>query len=87
MRTALTRSVSDDMARCELTHVARLPIDHGVPVVGLEPSCTSVFRDELGNLLYGDEDGARLARQTFLLSELKFLGKASKSGEQPRDNR
>ena len=47
----------------------RDPIRRGVPVVGLEPSCVSVFRDEVGNLLYGDEDAMRLARQTFLLSE------------------
>ncbi|HUK36995.1 MAG TPA: (Fe-S)-binding protein, partial [Vicinamibacterales bacterium] len=44
-------------------------IRSGIPVVGLEPSCVSVFRDELGNLLYGNEDAARLASQTFLLSE------------------
>jgi len=41
----------------------------GVPVVGLEPSCVSVFRDELTNLLYGNEDAKRLQSQTFLLSE------------------
>jgi FAD/FMN-containing dehydrogenase/Fe-S oxidoreductase len=49
--------------------VLREPIRRGVPVVGLEPSCVSVFRDELGNLLYGDEDAVRLAKQTHLLSE------------------
>src|SRR5581483_11990709 len=28
-------------------------IDRGTPIVGLEPSCVSVFRDELGNLFPG----------------------------------
>ncbi|MBW3668642.1 MAG: FAD-binding protein [Actinobacteria bacterium] len=41
----------------------------GTPVVGLEPSCVSVLRDELGNLLPHDRDGQRLRRQTYLLSE------------------
>ena len=41
----------------------------GVPVVGLEPSCVAVFRDELLNLFPDDADAGRLARQTFLLSE------------------
>jgi FAD/FMN-containing dehydrogenase/Fe-S oxidoreductase len=47
----------------------REPIRQGVPVVGLEPSCMTVFRDELPNLLYGDEDARRLAGQSFMLSE------------------
>ncbi len=41
----------------------------GVPVVGLEPSCVAVFRDELPNLLAGDEDAERLAAQTFTFAE------------------
>jgi Fe-S oxidoreductase len=41
----------------------------GTPVVGLEPSCVSVFRDELCNLFPHDENARRLSRQTFLLSE------------------
>jgi FAD/FMN-containing dehydrogenase/Fe-S oxidoreductase len=41
----------------------------GVPVVGLEPSCLSVFRDELCNLLPHDEDAQRLKNQTFMLAE------------------
>jgi Fe-S oxidoreductase len=47
----------------------RGPIRAGVPIVGLEPSCMTVFRDELINLLYGDEDAKRLSGQTFILSE------------------
>ena len=41
----------------------------GVCVVGLEPSCVSVFRDEMNDLLGPDEDAKRLQAQTFLLSE------------------
>jgi Fe-S oxidoreductase len=41
----------------------------GVPVVGMEPSCVAVFRDELVNLFPNDEDAKRLREQTFLLSE------------------
>lgn len=47
----------------------RPQIRAGVPVVGLEPSCVSVFRDELGNLRPNDPDAERLAGQTRLLGE------------------
>jgi FAD/FMN-containing dehydrogenase/Fe-S oxidoreductase len=46
-----------------------LEIEAGVPIVGLEPSCVTVFRDELCNLFPRDERAQRLSRQTFLLSE------------------
>ncbi len=41
----------------------------GTPVVGLEPSCVSTFRDELVGMLPHDPDAQRLSRQTYLLSE------------------
>ena len=44
-------------------------IDAGLPIVVLEPSCASVFRDELRNLFPDDARADRLRRQTFLLSE------------------
>jgi FAD/FMN-containing dehydrogenase/Fe-S oxidoreductase len=44
-------------------------IDAGTPVVGLEPSCMAVFRDELVNFFPEDERALRLGRQSFLLSE------------------
>jgi FAD/FMN-containing dehydrogenase/Fe-S oxidoreductase len=47
----------------------RSEIAEGVPLVGLEPSCVSVFRDELRELFPFDEDARRLSQQTFLLSE------------------
>jgi Fe-S oxidoreductase len=42
----------------------------GLPLVGLEPSCTAVFRSDLGELFGHDQDADRLARQTVTLSEL-----------------
>jgi Fe-S oxidoreductase len=38
-------------------------------VVGLEPSCVAVFRDELPNLFPDDNDAKRLAKQAFTLAE------------------
>jgi len=48
----------------------------GTSVVGLEPSCVSVFRDELVNMLPDDEDATRLRDQTYTLSEF-LVNKAS----------
>ncbi|MBV8936224.1 MAG: FAD-binding oxidoreductase [Alphaproteobacteria bacterium] len=62
-----------DLAKRQLVQiidVLRPAIRAGVPVVGLEPSCLSVFRDELKNLLADDEDAQRLAGQTKTVSEL-----------------
>jgi len=44
-------------------------IREGVHVVGAEPSCVAVFRDELPNLLPHDEDAKRLSLQTLTLAE------------------
>ena len=44
-------------------------IEAGIPIVGLEPSCVAVLRDELLNLFPHDERAQALSRQTFLLSE------------------
>lgn len=52
----------------------RPAIREGIPVVGLEPSCVTVFRDELVNLFPDDEDARRLAGQTFTLAELLDSG-------------
>lgn len=41
----------------------------GSPIVVLEPSCASVFRDELCDLLPNDPRAKKLRDQTFLLSE------------------
>lgn len=44
-------------------------IEAGIPMVVLEPSCASVFRDELRSLFPDDPRAERLRVQTFLLSE------------------
>ncbi len=54
----------------EVLDVLRPAVRAGIPVVGLEPSCVSVFRDEMANLLFDDEDAQRLSKQTKTLSEL-----------------
>jgi len=60
-------------------------INAGIPIVGLEPSCVAVFRDELINLFPNHERARRLSQQTFLLSE--FLEKHAKNFELPRFDR
>jgi Fe-S oxidoreductase len=60
-------------------------IEAGIPVVGLEPSCVAVFRDELCNLFPRDERAVRLSRQTFLLSE--FLERHAQGFKLPRLSR
>lgn len=57
----------------EIVDELRPAIRAGVPVIGLEPSCLAVFRDELINLFPHDQDAERLRQQSFLLSE--FLEK------------
>jgi FAD/FMN-containing dehydrogenase/Fe-S oxidoreductase len=47
----------------------RPQIRAGMPLVGLEPSCLAVFRDELVNLFPGDQDAQRLAAQACTLAE------------------
>lgn len=44
-------------------------IRQGIPIVGLEPSCVAVFRDELGELLPHNQDAKRLQSNVFTLAE------------------
>ena len=60
-------------------------IEAGIPIVGLEPSCVAVFRDELLNLFPNDARAQALALQTFLLSE--FLDSNSRDSPLPRYER
>ena len=57
-------------------------IEAGIPVVGLEPSCVAVFRDELTNLFPNDARAQALSKQTFLLSE--FLERNSGNAPLPQ---
>jgi Fe-S oxidoreductase len=61
-----------DQAKKQLRRILinmKQDIDDGIPVVGLEPACVAVFRDELMNLFPGDEVAKRLSRQTYFFSE------------------
>jgi FAD/FMN-containing dehydrogenase/Fe-S oxidoreductase len=57
-------------------------IDAGLPVIVLEPSCASVFRDELRGLFPADERANRLRSQTFLFSE--FLERHAPGYQPPK---
>jgi Fe-S oxidoreductase len=69
----------------QILDTLRPRIEDGVPVIGLEPSCVAVFRDELINLFPNDEDAKRLNRNTYLLSE--FLHKMVSDDPPPKLNR
>ena len=56
-----------------------------IPVIGLEPSCVSVFRDELRNLFPGDILAKRLQSQTYTLAE--FLSNWLPGYQPPRISR
>lgn len=60
----------------------RKEIEAGVPIVVLEPSCATVFRDELRNLFPSDKLADKLGEQTFVLSEL--LEKKAPEFKMPR---
>ncbi len=62
---ALLRTAVDELAE---------DIVAGVPLVGLEPGCLSVFKDELAKQLPDDAMAQKLAAQTFLFSD--FLAMA-----------
>jgi FAD/FMN-containing dehydrogenase/Fe-S oxidoreductase len=62
-----------DGARRKLTELADVMhpfVADGVPIIGLEPSCTAVLRSDLLELLPGDERVAAIAANTYTLAEL-----------------
>lgn len=57
-----------DIAERYLQHVIgrlRSEIRAGTPIVGMEPSCLAVFKDELPKLLPNDDDADRLVRNSY----------------------
>ncbi|HET6634751.1 MAG TPA: FAD-linked oxidase C-terminal domain-containing protein, partial [Streptomyces sp.] len=59
-------------ARRYLLHVLDTLRDHirdDVPVVGMEPSCLAVFKDELTRMLPHDDDARRLANNAYHFAE------------------
>ena len=51
-------------------HALAPHLQRGTKVVGLEPSCTTVFRSDARELMPGDRDVQRLRQQTVTLAEL-----------------
>ncbi|HET8599122.1 MAG TPA: FAD-linked oxidase C-terminal domain-containing protein [Segeticoccus sp.] len=61
-----------DAARGYLHHVLetlRDDIRAGTPIVGMEPSCLAVFKDELPKMLPHDDDAGRLVAQAYHFGE------------------
>ncbi len=75
----------------EILDVVKEDVAAGIPIVVLEPSCASVFRDELTNLFSKREEAKRLSEGTYLLGEFleKFAPEyltSRRSGVLPRDS-
>jgi FAD/FMN-containing dehydrogenase/Fe-S oxidoreductase len=67
-----------DLAKDQLVDILNAlekPISYGIPVVGMEPSCMAVFKDELTNLFPDDERAQKLKDHTYMLGEyLESIG-------------
>ncbi len=74
----------DDARRYLLRVLAALDpvIQSGMPMVVLEPSCASVFRDEMRNLFPDDPRADQMRRQTYLLPE--FLASYAPAYSSPK---
>ena len=62
-----------DGARKRLAHLIDVfapLVDAGVPIVGIEPSCTAVLRSDLQELFGDDPRAARIGAATYTLSEM-----------------
>ncbi|WP_238016915.1 FAD-binding and (Fe-S)-binding domain-containing protein [Dactylosporangium sp. AC04546] len=70
--TWITTGQLDAAKRILARTVAALAPDAraGVPIVGIEPSCTAVLRSDIHELLPGDEDAAAVAGSVRTLAEL-----------------
>ncbi len=73
---ALLRQILDNL---------RPQIRAGIPVVGFEPSCVAVFRDELTNLFPNDEDAKKLHSHAYMLGD--FLHEHAKDFRPPQLHR
>ncbi|GAA2276283.1 FAD-binding and (Fe-S)-binding domain-containing protein [Kitasatospora cystarginea] len=68
------------------THVLRPWLEAGTPIVGLEPSCTAVFRADAPDLLADDQDIQRLAAQTRTFAE-QLVNHTPDGWQPPRTSR
>ena len=69
----------------QILHSLAEEIEAGTPIVGLEPSCTAVFRDEFYEMFPQEENARRLKEQTFTLAE--FLEKHAPDYRVPKLHR
>jgi FAD/FMN-containing dehydrogenase/Fe-S oxidoreductase len=65
-----------------VSHAVGAEIEQGTPMVMLEPSCCSVFRDELNGLRPDSPQAHKLMEQTFTLAE--FLQKKAANYQPPK---
>jgi FAD/FMN-containing dehydrogenase/Fe-S oxidoreductase len=56
-------------------------LEEGLPIVGLEPSCTAVLRSDLLELLPDDPRSKKIASNTFTLAEFLAAPRAPHSGK------
>ncbi len=58
-------------------------LEQGIPIVGLEPSCLAVFRDDLGHLFPNDSRAKKLKESSFLFGEFvsNVIARRPKAGE------
>ncbi|WP_141727873.1 (Fe-S)-binding protein, partial [Thermogemmatispora onikobensis] len=66
----------------QIQAVLRPYLEQGIPIVGLEPGCVSVFRDELPNLFPERPEAQQLKERVLLLSE--FLEQQARDYHWPR---
>jgi Fe-S oxidoreductase len=59
----------------------RKDIRAGTPLVGIEPSCVAVFKNELPSMLADDEDAKRLSKQAFHFAD--FLSEHAEGWDPP----
>lgn len=80
-RPMMSEGLVDDARKAALDVVSRLVVhvDAGIPVVGLEPSCLLMLRDEYRYLLPDDARVARVAEKALLFEE--FVAQQAESGE------
>ena len=80
-RPMMSEGLVEDARRAALDVVSRLAahVDAGIPIVGLEPSCLLMLRDEYRYLLPNDERVERVAQKAMLFEE--FIAHLADSGE------
>ncbi len=66
----------------EIMETLKQEIRNDVPIVGFEPSCVAVFRDELTNLFPNSNDAKRLKKNVYTLAE--FLEQKAPGFEIPK---